>query len=284
MRPEKFDEARGIFEGTGVKITTEGERHLGSVVGSEQYKRKYVNELVEKWVNEMSLLSRIATTQPQAAYGCYIAGYQHKLTYFLRTIPGIENYLQPFEEVLRHQFIPAITGGHIVNDRQRSLLSILPRVGGLGLKDVTRTANEEYENSCQVTLHLKNMILDTQVEGGKTKSAIKAERRKKQQAKLDSLREEMVNAEKRLNDTNLESGVSNWLTTLPLKEWGYDLNKQQSWDAIRIRYNWNLERLPTECVCGEKFDLCHALSCKKGGMVTLRHNELRDITLKRSLS
>jgi len=29
---------------------------------------------------------------------------------------------------------------------------------------------------------------------------------------------------------------------------------------------------------GEKFDLSHALFCKKGGMVMLRHNELRDIT------
>ena len=88
----------------------------------------------------------------------------------------------------------------------------------------------------------------------------------------------MTNAQRRQCDANVECGVSNWLTTLPLKEWGYDLNKQQFWDAIRIRYNWNLDRLPTECVCGEKFDISHALSCKKGGMVTLRHNELRDIT------
>ena len=84
--------------------------------------------------------------------------------------------------------------------------------------------------------------------------------------------------EKRQIDANVECGVSNWLTTIPLKEWGYDLNKQQFWDAIWIRYNWNLERLPTDCISGEKFNLSHALSCKKGGMVTLRHNELRDIT------
>ena len=88
----------------------------------------------------------------------------------------------------------------------------------------------------------------------------------------------MTNAERRLMDVNLESGVSNWLTTLTLKEWGYDLNKQQFWDTIRIRCNWNLERIPTDCVCGEKFDLSRALSCKKGRKVTLRYNELRDIT------
>ena len=83
----------------------------------------------------------------------------------------------------------------------------------------------------------------------------------------------MTEAEKRQNDINVKCGVSNWLTTLLLEEWAYEPNKQQFWDAIRIRYNWSLERLPTECGCGENFDLSHALSCKKCRMVTLRHNE-----------
>ena len=34
--------------------------------------------------------------------------------------------------------------------------------------------------------------------------------------------------------------------------------------------------LPSRCVCGQIFNLDHALSCKKGGFITLRHNELRD--------
>jgi len=66
-------------------------------------------------------------------------------------------------------------------------------------------------------------------------------------------------------DANVESGVSNWLSTLLLKEgiWGYDINKHQFWDAVRIRYNWNLERhwnlerLPTDCVYEEKIDLSY---------------------------
>ena len=37
-----------------------------------------------------------------------VSGYQHKLTYFIRTIPGFELYLQPVEDVSRHHFIPAI--------------------------------------------------------------------------------------------------------------------------------------------------------------------------------
>ena len=59
---------------------------------------------------------------------------------------------------------------------------------------------------------------------------------------------------------------------------GYDLNKEQFWDGLRIRYNWELRKLPSHFACGNKFNLTHALSCKKGGFVSLRHNEIRDIT------
>ena len=68
------------------------------------------------------------------------------------------------------------------------------------------------------------------------------------------------------------------MTTLPIKELGYELTKQEFWDAVHLRYDWPMERLPTYCVCGASFDINHALSCKKGGFITLRHNEVRDIT------
>ena len=39
-------------------------------------------------------------------------------------------------------------------------------------------------------------------------------------------------------------------------------------------------RLPERCPCGALFDIQHALSCKKGGFVTQRHNTLRDVTAR----
>ena len=63
-----------------------------------------------------------------------------------------------------------------------------------------------------------------------------------------------------------------------LKDEGYVVNKQSFWDLIRIRYGWELSRLPETCECGRKFTKEHALSCKKGGFVSLRHNQVRNIT------
>ena len=83
---------------------------------------------------------------------------------------------------------------------------------------------------------------------------------------------------KRMMETLNQKEVSNWLTNLPIKEHGYELMKQEFWDAIKINYNWLLDRIPCQCICGASFDVTQALSCKKGGFITLRHNEVRDIT------
>ena len=36
--------------------------------------------------------------------------------------------------------------------------------------------------------------------------------------------------------------------------------------------------LPTSCPCGSTFDIQYSMSCKKGGFIYIRHNELRDLT------
>ena len=51
------------------------------------------------------------------------------------------------------------------------------------------------------------------------------------------------------------------MNTYPLKEYGFDLNKQQFWDGISIQY-----------------DFQHSMNCKKGGLVSIHHNDIRDLT------
>ena len=46
---------------------------------------------------------------------------------------------------------------------------------------------------------------------------------------------------------------------------------------MAIRYRKPLLEVPPNCDgCSAPFDLSHALSCRKGGLVTQRHNEVRD--------
>ena len=50
------------------------------------------------------------------------------------------------------------------------------------------------------------------------------------------------------------------------------------WGIARVRYNKNLNALPIFCDgCQSPFTLRHALACKKGGLLFLRHNEIRDV-------
>ena len=65
---------------------------------------------------------------------------------------------------------------------------------------------------------------------------------------------------------------------IPYSDQGYDLNKQRFWDCVRLRYGWRLTKIPSTCSCGSKMDIQHAMSCKKGGFIAIKHNDFHDLT------
>ena len=68
-----------------------------------------------------------------------------------------------------------------------------------------------------------------------------------------------------------------WLTVLPSTVNGTELGAQEWCDALFLRYGLEPPDLPTHCNgCEARFTISHALDCKKGGIVTARHNDLRD--------
>ena len=95
---------------------------------------------------------------------------------------------------------------------------------------------------------------------------------------MEELRNSMNEKIKRCNDISNETGSSNWLSVIPMREFNYVLNKQKFCVSIRSRYGWHISGLPVSCSSGEGFNVQHSLSCKKGGFVILRHKEMRDIT------
>ena len=58
------------------------------------------------------------------------------------------------------------------------------------------------------------------------------------------------------------------------------MHKSAFQDALALRYGWLPLRTPAHCACGSSFSIDHALSCPKGGLHSIRHNEIRDLTAK----
>ena len=68
------------------------------------------------------------------------------------------------------------------------------------------------------------------------------------------------------------------MTAVPIKDKGFFLNKSEFWDAIYLRYGFELKRIPSTCVCGKSFSIEHVLTCPRGGYISMRHNVVRDTT------
>ena len=60
-----------------------------------------------------------------------------------------------------------------------------------------------------------------------------------------------------------EKGASSWLTIISIQEHGFTLTKSEFKDALRIRYNKQLQGMPSKCPCSQKYDLNHARIVKE---------------------
>ena len=161
------------------------------------------------------------------------------------------------------------------------------RYGRLSIPVFHEQADVEYNNSRKITAERTSLITVQQIKYTvdeltikKIKLKIKKEKENTYKYIMEHLKENMSEKSKRLLQLSTEKGVSNWITMLPIVEYGFELLKQQFWDSICLRYAWEISKLPTTCSCGSKFDIQHSMSCKKGGFLTIRHNDLRDLTAK----
>ena len=277
--------AKMLFADSGLKIICDGQRHLGAVIGSEAFRTKYVSEKVSKWVQDVVELSKIAVEEPQAALSAYTKGICHRWTFIQRTIPDIKELFTSLEESIRESLIPAIIGRN-VSDTERMIISLPVRYGGLGIANPVETAEREYQASITVTENLAELIYNQEqnLDNYDTKrqaeiiSNLKTAKDKYLLTKYKNIIQLVDGTPlKRVLELNREKGAGSWLTALPLKSYGYSLNKQEFRNAICLRYGWKIPNTPPFCGCGKKNSVDHTLMCMKGGYVAMRHNNLRDL-------
>ena len=76
----------------------------------------------------------------------------------MRTVPNTEELFQPLEEVIQHQFLPALTGREALSNTERSLLALPARHGGLSILIPTAVASCQFPACSAATAPLVELI------------------------------------------------------------------------------------------------------------------------------
>ena len=273
-----YQRATQLFHGSGIKITLEGRPYLGSTLGTAAFTRKYVEEKVQNWVNDITSLAEIANTEPHAAYYGFINGVSKRWTYVMRTTNGISDLFLPLEEAIKNILIPSLIG-RTLTPLERRIFSLPAKYGGMGILNPVEIAETEYAASLNITRILATAIKDQSISfEGINWEQMKREKSMSTSTKNNANREKLrviladehltPHLERALELAN-EKGSSLWLTTQPCIDHGFFLNKIEFKDALCLRYNWQIKGISKHCTCGEENDVDHCLICKKGGMSLL---------------
>ena len=104
-------------------------------------------------------------------------------------------------------------------------------------------------------------------------SAVKKRKAEEEKVEAERIWNELEPTGQRLMECAAEPGASAWLNALPVDEHGFCFR-----DALSLRYGWPIPNITSKCACGTNFLVDHAMICHRGGIPTLRHNEIRDLT------
>ena len=277
-------EAKLLF-GEEVNITWEGKRHLGAVIGSKDYNDIFCGEKISKWKEELATLVEIAKSQPQSAYIAFTKGYKNKFTYLMRTIDSFEDYTNTIDEVINEMLLPTLFGQTEPLPKELSgIMTMPPTLEGLGMPTLEDESPQQYAASKIITAsHVESIIIQSTTipkaaeDVKQLQQSLTAENLRLKWEEIDeSLPPDLLRQVTQARD----KGASSWLNAIPFEEQGLVFNQQEFRDSLRLRYNPSLHYLPQACPCGSPFDVNHALSCKKGGFVAQRHDNVRDLLTK----
>ena len=160
------------FHDININLTTTGKQHLGAVI-EERTIRKNIAKKGCEMKKELKILTKIASTEPQALYCAYVSRYKHKFTYFISTIKQMDKYLQQIDDVIQSKLTLAITGGHICSEEECKLLSLSCLYVGLCIPILKEIVPREFENSVKTTEALSNQIPGRQYKIAETQAMIK---------------------------------------------------------------------------------------------------------------
>ena len=194
---------------------------------------------------------------------------------------GLDDEFRGIEKELHSTFLPALLGLEEISDGLRALTCLPVKQAGLALPNPCETIKSNHDASTLICSHLIASIRGSQdfcpLTHNKVLTDGKAEladrRQADNEAKFDKLMPTFPVESRRTFTRGKETGA--WLSVTPSIINGTDLSAQEFRDVYCLRYRQKLQHLPSHCDgCNSTFTVQHALSCKKGGLVIGRHNEI----------
>jgi hypothetical protein len=189
------------------------------------------------------------------------------------------------EVAIRTKFLPALLGiaALDLDSKFCKLLTHSVKTGGIAIRNPVDTAVHVHETSLHATSHLVASMVD-------------------RDACLDLVdhrdcvvrwglygRTEHLGHERKFVDTRdvdkpavkrqdiLAGATGLWLSVIPNRLNGNSLSAEESCDNLRLRYNLFPLNMPQLCDgCGAPMTIEHALCCKVGGLVHIRHDKMVD--------
>ena len=195
--------------------------------------------------------------------------------------PGIGDAFGPVEEEIKTAFLPELFKGVVDGAPGREITRLPVKQAGLSLPDLMRAAPDNWKEYCVITEHLVSelrgqMTFQTAYHAACLRDGRAAVRRKSVAKAMASL-ESTISGASEVVTRRLQQATNTgaWLTGQPSTVNGTELGEKEWRDAAFLRYVLDPPDLPKYCNgCNTRFSICHALDCKRGGLVTARHNEL----------
>ena len=165
----------------------------------------------------------------------------------------------------------------------RGVTRLPVKQAGLALPDPSQTAPENWTASCVITGHLVAALRDQLEFRTADHSACLWEGwtsvRRRGQIRAEEALTAALEGAPVLHACCLRRAENNGACIIvqPSTVNGTELGAQEWHDALFLWYGLEPPDLPVYCDgCQAKFSISHALDFKNGGLVTARHNELRD--------
>ena len=219
----------------------------------------------------------------ERAYAGLQKSLEKKSDFVQRVTPGVGATFGPFEEALQEVFVLDLFRGLTEGLPTRDNTCLPVNQAGMAITDPVNTAPENWTASCVITGRLVAALRGQAafrkadhtacLRGGRLAVRHRGEEQA-EEALTAALEGGLVLQARRMRRA-AKTGA--WLMVLPSTVNGTELRPQEWRDALFLWYGLKPPDLPTNCDgCEARFTISHTLDCKKGGLVTARHNEIRE--------